>query len=180
MARKGRPRKNGKREPNGRVVRKTPADRDIIPERIIAMRVRAGIPRDKARQCGTLEDALYESRLIDFDQLQAARSYIMLRAKNFIAQDNPHVPRDPRAPSGNGPDAYIAFCENAEERYEAVRRSVLAYQREKRKVHMNLINALDCLSDPFGQYVPPDGLEDLQEALIAVHEHLNPRRKSAA
>lgn len=177
MGRKGRPRKNAPRV-NGRL--KQVQDKSIVPERVIAMRKRAGIPEDKARSLGTMEDALLGSKLIDTNQYHAARHYIMLRIKYCAALDNPHVRQDARKPTGNGPDAYIDFCDNIKEQYKALNDAVLLYQRDKKLMRANLVYALQCISDPFGQWLPPDSLEDLQHALDAVHNYLHPRKERAA
>lgn len=176
MARRGRKRQPGPRTPSGRLIK----DATVIPEQQIAMRVRAGIPEKVARTCGTMEDAFYEARLITFEQLQAARHFIMLRHKHFIELDDTNVPRDPRKSGGGGPDAYEAFCEHVRRDYEAAKSAVQRKQRELKDRTLNLWYALECFSSPYGQFLEGDRLEDLKHGLDAIDELINPKGAKAA
>lgn len=178
MAR-GRPRKQGKREPNGRVVRKTRFEtEEEIMEAVISMRVRAGIPRHLARSVGTMEAALFAADLISRDQYEAALYYLEARMKYLSAIDEPHSPKEPRGPSrGGGEEAHEKFCEASREKWEGLRATILDFQRQYLDMTANLMDALDCLERG---HLQESQVGDLRYALNAVHRYRISQKKSAA
>lgn len=182
MARRGghkKRRQNVKREPNGRVSRKKEYQRDLRnQERIeteaeamevaIAVRLRAGIPRNVARSVGTVEGALFAKHAIDRDQYEAAVFYSVLRLQYLSAIDEPHAPKEPRGPSqGGGEEAYERFCESAKQRWSDMRGQVSEAQQELGNT-ANLFGALDSLERG---HLMDYQLGDLRFALNAVHKY---------
>lgn len=178
MARRGRPRKTAKREPNGRVLRKprfeTEAD---VMETAMSARLRAGIPQHLARSVGTIEAALFANADLNRDQYEAAVFYNQVRLKYLSAIDEPHSAKEPRRPSqGGGEEAHEKFCQLAREQWEAMRAEVMDLQRQLGNT-ANLFGALDSLERG---HLMNHQHGDLRYALNAIHKYRVSTKRRAA
>lgn len=143
----GRPRKEGPREPNGRLSRSCvePIDKLAIETRARML----GLPESekKNQKAGTYIG--YLSLLGPRDglsqaQYEAAESYLKLRAAYLRAIKAPGALYDPEAPGGYGtdPEDYARWCEGVKAEYNDVRRQIQEAQNYSRE---NLWAALDTI-----------------------------------
>lgn len=182
MAR-GRKRKNGKREPNGRLSRRSTEVNKRREETeqeamstVIEMRIRSGIPQHLARSVGTMEAALYAAEELDRDQYEASLFYMTSRIKYLSSIEDEHSPREPRKRTlvPFDPEAHERFCEGAAEVWNGIRSEIQQTQDMLRR--SNLFGALDGLvSGGLQSYQ----LGDLREALNAVHRFRTKQKRVA-
>jgi hypothetical protein len=143
-ARRGRPRKDGAREPNGRPSRaKSPPDSVAVENRARRLGISAGNARDQ--KAGTFIG--YLSMIgprdgVSQEQYEAAQSYLRLRAAHLRAIQAPGAIYDPEAIGGAGmdPEAYAKWVRHIEGQYEDVRQQIQDAQNATRE---NLWAALD-------------------------------------
>lgn len=184
MARRGRKRKQGNREPNGRLSRRPnevkarggETEQEAMST-VIEMRMRAGIPQHLARSVGTLEAALFASEQIDRAQYEASVFYLTCRLKYLSSIEEPHSPKEPKK-AGTGvfdPDAHAKFCARAREVFEDIRGEVMKTQ-ESMGMTSNLFAALDCLERGHLQTYQVD---DLRQALNAVDRYRSKQKRVA-
>lgn len=182
MAR-GRKRKQGNREPNGRLSRRaTEVDKrrseteQEAMSTVIEMRVRSGIPRHLARSVGTMEAALFAAEELDRDQYEASLYYMTCRIKYLSSIEDEHSPREPRKSTSTpfDPDAHERFCANAKETFHGIRGEVQQEQEILRT--RNLFAALDGLVHGSLQKYQ---LGDLRHALNAVHRYRTKQKRAA-
>lgn len=187
MARPGRKRKTGKREPNGRPQRTTKLETEMdILEVAVSARLRAGIPARLARSVGTLEGALFALHVendydkavgISRDQYEAAVYYNEKRMLYLNALDDRNTPREPRKGPGSGDeDAHERFVATACEIWDEMREKVQERQNALGN-RSNLFGALDALERG---HLMEYQLGDLREALNAVDKYRTSCRKRAA
>ena len=182
MAR-GRKRKAGKREPNGRLSRRTTevdkrrseTEQEAMST-VIEMRVRSGIPRHLARSVGTMEAALFAAEELDRDQYEASLFYMTCRLKYLSSIEDDHSPRQPRKRTMTpfDPDAHERFCASAKEVFHGIRCEVQQEQDILRT--RNLFAALDGLVHGSLQSYQ---LGDLRHALNAVHRYRTKQKRAA-
>jgi hypothetical protein len=182
MAR-GRKRKAGNREPNGRLSRRTAeidkrrseTEQEAMST-VIEMRVRSGIPREIARKVGTMECALFFSKKLNREQYEASLYYMEWRLKYLSSIEDEHSPREPRKRTMTpfDPEAHERFCANAKETFHGIRGEVQQEQDILRT--RNLFAALDGLVHGSLQEYQ---LGDLRHALNAVHRYRTKQKRAA-
>ncbi|MTH95533.1 hypothetical protein [Roseibium sp. RKSG952] len=174
----GRKRKSGKREANGRLVRKSRGETEMqIMETALAVRLRAGIPRKLARSVGSIEGLLFAQEDIDRDQYEAAVHYLSARLSYLAAIDDPHHAREPRDTIGAGnEEAHEKFCRFAMAQWARIQEEVAEMQVQLRNT-ANLAGALDGM---VRGHVCEHQIGDLRYALNAVHRARVGHRKRAA
>ena len=136
-AKRGRPRLEGDREPNGRLSRSgsEPVDRLALETRARHM----GISMDDAKdqKAGTFLGylALIGPRDgLSAAQYEGAQQYLLLRASYLRAIGSPAAIYDPEAvATGIDADAYAAWCKRTRAQYEAVRQDIQEAQNYSRE-----------------------------------------------
>jgi hypothetical protein len=153
-AKRGRPKKDGLREPNGRLSRSGVEHGSEHIEPVEARARRLGIPAEKAmdQKAGSFigylnligpRDGLSDA------QYEGAQQYLQLRQRVSRALQSAAAVYDPEAPMGDGtdPEAYEQWCKDVLAEDKAVRDQIQAAQNYSRD---NLWAAL--------QYVVIDGM----------------------
>lgn len=192
MARRGRPRKTGRRV-KGRLIQKTRFETQAqITEAAMAKRLQMGLPARLARSTGSPEGVLFalydetcdpetgigDKRVgIDRDQHDAAVFYQTCRLEYLGAIQDSNAPQQPRTKTGSGDlEAHEQFCRMATERWNDMRTML-----QERQIALgntsNLFAALDGLVNEAPQTYQ---LGDLREALNVIHSYRTSRKKRAA
>lgn len=143
--RRGRPRKEGAREPSGRPTRskQEPADKLAIETRVRHLGISADVAKNQkvSTFIGYLNVLGPRDGLSD-QQYEAAEKYLELRARHLRSIKAPGAIYDSEAQGGTGddPDAYADWCKRVGEEYRNVRTAIQEAQNYSRE---NLWAALD-------------------------------------
>ncbi len=141
MAKKrGRPRKEGAREPSGKLSR-SGIDHEAVDK--LALEVRAWKLRITPEQARDQKAGSFIGYLnllgrkdgLSHDQYEGAQSYLRLRAAYMRAIGSPDAIYDSEALPGvsDDPNAYADWCDRTKAQYEAVRRDIQEAQNYSRE-----------------------------------------------
>ena len=146
-ARAGRPRKDGAREPNGRLQRgkpREPADAVALAAR--ARHGRVSVEEAKDQKAGTFIGLLFihgRETGLSRDQYDALEQYKSIRDDYLRAIAAPHAGVASEGGGGGSEisDAYVSWCSKARQRYDECK-AAIRYEQEGNRVD-NLWAALD-------------------------------------